>query len=200
MKKLITICVVAGILLAFSSTSNALIVPFSDNFDSENGSVGQLNYTGFANWAIVNGTVDLIGNGFWDFLPGHGLYVDMDGSTNNPGMMLSSSSFDLQPGTYTLTFDLAGNQSQSAPADPVTVQMAMGNLLNKTYVLANNAPFATFTETVIVTSPTSASLTFEGSSAGSDNIGMLLDNITLVPEPATMCLLGLGAFALRRKK
>ena len=25
-------------------------------------------------------------------------------------------------------------------------------------------------------------------------------NVTLVPEPATMCLLGLGAFALRRKK
>ena len=196
--KIFVICTMIGLLLGFASNSNALPIPFSDNFDSENGGVGQLNYTGFGNWTIVSGTVDLIGNGFWDFLPGNGLYVDLDGSTNNPGQMLSSSDFVLQPGTYTLTFDLAGNQSLSAPADPVTVQMAMGSLFSNTYTLANNAPFTTFTETIIVSSATTASLTFEGT--GSDNIGMLLDNVTLVPEPATLCLLGLGGLMLRKKK
>ena len=194
MKKWVTILVVLG----FACISNALPIPFSDNFDSENGGVGQLNYAGFANWTVVDGTVDLIGNGFWDFIPGHGLYVDMDGSTGNPGQMLSSSLFALQPGTYTLTFDLAGNQSLSAPADPVTVQMNMGALFSNTYTLANNAPFTTFTETIIVTSATLASLTFEG--VGSDNIGMLLDNVTFVPEPMTLALLGFGGLLLRRKK
>jgi hypothetical protein len=111
--------------------------------------------------------------------------------------MLSSSPFDLQPGTYTLTFDLAGNQHM-APSDPVTVRLAMGSLLNKTYTLGNYDPFTTFTETIIVSSATSASLTFEGT--GSDNIGMLLDNVTLVPEPATICMLGLGVLGLLKKR
>ena len=201
MRKLFVVCVMIGLLLGFASNSNALPIPFSDNFDSENGGNYQLNYTGFVNWTVVGGTVDLIGEDSpWDFFPGdgYGLYVDLDGSTNNPGQILSSSTFNLQPGTYTLTFDLAGNQSLSAPADPVTVQMAMGSLFSNTYTLANNAPFTTFTETIIVSSATTASLTFEGT--GSDNIGMLLDNVTLVPEPATLCLLGLGGLMLRKKK
>ena len=198
-RKMFGICAVIGLLLGFASNSSALPIPFSDNFDSENGGVGQLNYTGFANWTIVDGMVDLIGNGYYDFLPGNGLYVDLDGSTRNPGQMISSSIFDLQPGTYALSFDLAGNQNQ-APDDEVTVQLAMGDLLNKTYTLGSYDPFTTFTETIIVSSATPASLSFEGT--GSDNIGMLLDNVSvmLVPEPATICLLGLGGLLLRRRK
>jgi hypothetical protein len=199
MKNLITICAMIGLLLGFASNSNALPIPFSDNFDSENGGNYKLNYNGFANWTVVDGTVDLIGEGSsWNFFPGegYGLYIDLDGSTHNPGQMLSSSTFDLQPGTYTLSFDLAGNQRQ-APDDQVTVQLALGSLL-KTYTLHNNAPFTTFTETIIVSSATTASLSFEGT--GSDNIGMLLDNVTLVPEPATICLLGLGGLLLRKRR
>ena len=36
---------------------------FEDNFDSENGGNYQLNYSGFANWDVTDGTVDLIGEG-----------------------------------------------------------------------------------------------------------------------------------------
>lgn len=42
---------------------------------------GELNYTGFANWDVIQNTVDLCGNGFFDLLPGNGLYVDMNGTT-----------------------------------------------------------------------------------------------------------------------
>jgi hypothetical protein len=199
-RKLLKMCTVVVLLTGFASTVGAQTIPFADNFNSENGGVGQLNYTGFANWTVVDGTVDLIGEGTsWDFFPGqgYGLYIDMDGSTNNPGQMLSSSTFDLQPGTYTLSFDLAGNQRQALD-DQVTVQLAMGSLLNKTYTLLNSAPFTTFTETFTISSATTASLSFEGT--GNDNIGMLLDNVSLVPEPTTICLLGLGALGLLRKR
>ena len=36
---------------------------FVDNFNTENGGAGVLNYTGFANFGVLGGTVDLIGNG-----------------------------------------------------------------------------------------------------------------------------------------
>src|SRR6185436_2535405 len=44
----------------------------------------QLNYTGFVNWDVEEGVVDLCGSGgkpLFDFLPGHGLYVDLAGSS-----------------------------------------------------------------------------------------------------------------------
>lgn len=40
---------------------------------------GALAYCGFQNWK-VEGSVDLLGNGFFDLLPGNGLYVDLVGS------------------------------------------------------------------------------------------------------------------------
>ena len=47
--------------------SHAAIL-LNDNFDTENGGIGQLNYFGFANFNIANagggGASDLIGNGF----------------------------------------------------------------------------------------------------------------------------------------
>lgn len=174
-------------------------VIFYDNFNSENGGGGVLNYNGFANWAVSDGTVDLIGNGFYDFLPGNGLYVDMDGSTGNAGMM--TSKFSLNPGSYTLEFDLAGNQRNAAD-ELVTVQVNLG-FFSKTYSLPQSAPFTHYTETFTVPTSMTASLSFEG--AGRDNIGMLLDNVKLsvVPEPATLMLLGFGfvglGIAIRRK-
>ena len=73
-------------------------VIFSDNFDGENGGVGALNYTGFANFSVSNGLVDLIGNGFFDFLPGNGLYVDLDGSTSDAGVLTKVQRWRWPPG------------------------------------------------------------------------------------------------------
>ena len=81
---------------------------FSDNFDSE---TLALNYAGFANWTVSDGTVDLIGNpAFFDLLPGNGRYVDLDGSTSNAGVMTSSALALTGGVTYDLTFSLAGSQ------------------------------------------------------------------------------------------
>ena len=180
-------------------------VLLSDNFNSENGGVGKLNYTNFLNWSVTDGTVDLIGNDFYDFLPGNGLYVDMDGSTGNAGKLISKTFFALEPGMYELKFNLAGNQRNNSP-EYVVVQVAIGNLFDKTYSLPKTAPFTTYTETFLVTSLTNAQISFEGT--GGDNIGMLLDDVklTAIPEPGSVLLLssGLVAFGIiariRRKR
>ncbi|WP_405240433.1 PEP-CTERM sorting domain-containing protein [Lentisalinibacter orientalis] len=191
----------AATLLLFAGASNATVI-FSDNFDDENGGVGVLNYFGFDNWTVENGTVDLIGNGYFDFLPGNGLYVDLDGSTGDAGEMVSSTPISIGPGTYHLSFDLAGNHRNNN-SETVTVEVNLGDIFSSTYSLGRFDPFTTFGTTFNVVSEMSVSLFF--ANAGGDNIGMLLDNVSLtrVPEPGTLALLGLGLLgvgAARRRK
>lgn len=172
---------------------------FSDNFNSANGGVGALNYAGFANWTVSDGTVDLIGNGFFDFFPANGLYIDMDGSTGNAGK-LTSIELNLAAGDYLLSYDLAGNQRNSG-IEQVNVGVT-GTLASTSHSLAMSAPFQTFSLGFSLLVPGSVFLTFEGT--GNDNVGMLLDNVLLVsveqpgvPDTAaTVLLLSLGVGVL----
>jgi len=194
MKKTILI-----IVMCVFAAGPAMADIFFDDFNSENGGAGVLNYTGFANWTVTEGTVDLIGNGFYDFLPGNGLYVDLDGSTKDSGIMTTTTSLSLDPGTYTLSFDLAGNHRNNA-SETVEVQVGVGSLFSDTYSLSRYAPFTTFTETFTVVTAGSYDLSFEG--AGGDNIGMLLDNVRVVPVPGAVLLaiLGLSAVGVKLRK
>jgi hypothetical protein len=188
----------AAMLLASAVVAGATSI-FADNFDSENSSTGAKNYTGFKDWSVTKGSVDLIGNGFFDFVPGNGLYVDMDGSTNAAGTMTTESPFALDPGTYTLSFKLAGNHRTN---DPEQVSVNVGNgLFNKSYSLAMDAGFTPFSETFIINAAQAASISFQG--FGSDKIGMLLDDVSFqkgtpdsVPEPPTLILLAAGLIGL----
>jgi hypothetical protein len=188
---MVSLAAVAGLGLALAGTADATVV-FSDDFNSENGGVANastLNYASFDNWTVSNGTVDLIGNGYFDFLPGNGLYVDMDGSTRDAGK-LTSTSINLAAGTYVLQFELAGNRRDGS-SESVTVQVGLGTYVNQLISLAQNAPFTAYQYSFIVAAPTTVNLTFEG--AGGDNIGMLLDDVSIrVPEPASLALFGVG--------
>lgn len=190
-------------LCALLSVSASAGMMLSDDFNSENGGTYQLNYGGFTNWEVGGGTVDLIGVGSsWNWFPDHKLYVDMDGSTGNAGKMTSRTAFDFIPGvTYVLSFDLAGNQ-RAATSETVRVQVAMGAAFGEDYSLSWDSPFTTFAETFSVAVPTSANLSFEG--LGGDNVGMLLDNVSLsvvpVPGAALLGVLGLGAAGVRLRK
>lgn len=167
---------------------------FSDNFDSNTLATNSVP----AGWTVTAGTVDVIGApAFFDLVPGNGRYIDLDGSTNDAGL-LSMSFSSLAAGTYTLTFDLAG--SHRGTAESVTVSFGGTSQL---YALASNDGFTTFSLTAM---PVAGNLTLSFQNAGGDNVGALLDNvkITAVPEPESGAMLlaglaALGAVARRRR-
>ncbi|MGQ0655538.1 MAG: PEP-CTERM sorting domain-containing protein [Betaproteobacteria bacterium] len=190
MTRNLALALLSAALLSLSGAAKAGVI-FADNFDAENGGAGALNYSSFANWTVSNGTVDLIGNGFADLLPGNGLYVDLDGSSVNAGVLTKTAALSLSPGTYTLKFALAGSQR----GDTNTVVVTFGSLFTESFVLGSGAPFAMITRTVAVGTATSAALSFEN--LGGDNVGALLDNVSVsTPEPGILGVLGFGLVAL----
>lgn len=67
----------------------------------------------------LTGCVDLLGNGFFDHLPGNGLYLDLVSDTNGSGvynpLLVSKDKFSLvQDDTYRLSIKIAGNQIVNA--------------------------------------------------------------------------------------
>jgi hypothetical protein len=205
---LISLPAFAMLEMAASQSATAATL-LEDNFNAENGGSGTLNYFGLANWDVTEGSVDLIGNGFFDFIPPNQLYLDLDGTTGNAGKIESKTTFSFNPGEIIeLEFDLAGSQR----GDTNSVTVSLGSLFSDVFTLDSSDPFTTFTRSITVGAATSAKLIFDHQ--GGDNIGLLLDNVKLsinrdtpptsVPEPTSVLgLLAIGALGggswLKRK-
>jgi hypothetical protein len=189
--------IVAAGLLSGLCSAQAQVV-FADNFDADAQGV---NYTAFVNgWTVGDGTVDLVGTGFFNFYPGNGNYVDLDGSTSNAGVL--SRSLTLTGGTtYTASFSLGG----STRGDSNLVDVGFGTSL-ASFTLLSSDPLATQSLSFTPLSSGSYSLSF--ANFGGDNLGAILDNVVVstpaIPEPETYALMlaGLGAvgYASRRRK
>ena len=104
----------AAAALALSAGAQAAPV-YTDNFNS-NTPAGNLTPAG---WTVTGGSVDVVGPGFFDLLPGNGSYIDLDGSTNSAGL-LSTTVVGAANGSYTVTFDLAGSQRGTSESVLVT--------------------------------------------------------------------------------
>ena len=197
MKKLKFFIFFAVFLLSMAGNTFAAI--FEDDFDNYNEGNGLLNYSfpdGDAKWTVTYGTVDLIGNGFYDLSPGNGLYIDMDGSSGTAGE-IKSSLINLIPGSYMLSFDLAGNQRNDSP-ELISLTVETG-IFTKDYTLNQNDPFTTFTEYFTLSDFQEINIVFKGT--GGDNVGILLDNVILVeatpvPLPGAIWFLGSGLIGI----
>ena len=98
--------ILAAIAVAAVSVSSAQAGPLYLSFGTENGGIGVLNYTGFANYTVSKGSVDLIGNGYFDAYSGNGLGVDSRRPRLNQFGALTTNADGL--GTYHVGFLLGG--------------------------------------------------------------------------------------------
>ncbi|SNS18368.1 PEP-CTERM protein-sorting domain-containing protein [Sphingomonas laterariae] len=201
---------------AFAAPANAAIV-FSDNFDGEaGGSSTVLNYTGFAQWDVFDGTVDLLNqpNSYGIACAGgSGSCVDLDGSTGDPGTMITKEMFAFKAGdTFTLTFDLSGSQRTGPDGFVYGFQFVDpdGLALSDAYFLNADEDFGTYAATGDFGFDGNLKLIFRADpdGPGSDNIGLILDNVSLdispVPEPASWAMMiagfGLVGGAMRNSR
>lgn len=210
------------------STPAAASTVFSDNFDSE---TAALNYTGFANFSVT-GAVDVVNSGsFGITCPVK--CVDLDGSSSLAGTLTSLSSFAFNPGeTIRLSFDLGGSQRVAdgidgwfagfdfagptqmlnygfnfAGSDLIVIADTTTGAVSTGTSIASTDPFAT--RSIFFTAGSAGSLTFRIGTTSADNVGPLLDNVSLditgdaIPEPASWALMLAGfvmaGLALRRR-
>ncbi len=222
-------------LMAFALPAHAAVV-FSDGFEGES-AVSVLNFNSFDNWTVSNGTVDLIKTGDYSINCRTGnLCVDLDGSTKNAGILALTTPIaygmgDLVSGEAYLS----GNQRNAATEFvDIVVRLQPGAKVGAFTFIVPGQPDILFGdydgETLFVwestilasdvfrrfgfsfTAGNAGALSLEFRSAGGDNIGAILDDVSIsvtsptgaVPEPATWAMLiagfGLVGFTARRRR
>ena len=154
------------------------VVLFSEDFNQEGGGTFKLNYNAFTRWAVVAGSVDLVGTApYDDFLPtSQGLYVDLDGTSNAAGTLETLETFALPRGSYELRFKLAGTPRQNQPAN--TVVVTLGTVFQESITLQSYAPLQSYVRTFNVPANATGKLRFQHQ--GGDDYGLLLDDVQLV--------------------
>ena len=143
---------------------------FSDDFEANQPGLNAAPL----GWSVSDGTVDLIGNGFFDSLsaPEHGLYVDLDGSSYQAGTLVKLVKLEGNK-AYLLSFALAGNHQ----GGDETVEVAFGDATMTYSDISSNQPF--FTYFLPFTPPSSGDFPISFHNIGGDNVGALLDDVNV---------------------
>ena len=149
-------------------------VVFQDDIDAENGGVGMPNYTGWADWSVTEGCVDLHGPNSTNPLPGNGVYMDLDGTCSNAGTIETKETYDLPAGDYTLEFVMAGNNQQDQTD---TLTMSVGSVFSREVTLPYTEPFKVRAYDFTVGTATTGKVILAHN--GGDDQGILIDAVRL---------------------
>ena len=140
MKKIIFLCLLLFFLLGTAGTGFANTI-FYDDFNREHHGTAYLNYSGFGNWGVSDGTFDHIGNSSWQLNqdPSYRQFVEIDGSTHDAGN-ITGDSLDLSAGNFSLDSDKTVNiVFEGVGGDNIGMLLDNGKLKS----LPENAPPAT---------------------------------------------------------
>ena len=187
---------VSAFVAGSAAAANATVV-FADNFNGN--TADQLSTTPLG-WSATQGSVDIIGaGGGYDWYPGNGSYIDMNGSTGASGHIVSNAVLNLVTGqTYTLSFNYGNNKNSSTNGSTETLDFGFGAHLATQLAVTGNIPtYLVMTYTFIATAADAlgASLFFNGGGTNeADNGGIIIDNVSLssVPLPGALPLLVTG--------
>lgn len=149
--------------------------------------MASLNYTGFANWDVYQGAVDLIGLGLWDVLPGNGLYVDLAGTNPpvfpaSPGGLRSKVEYSFTAGVnYRFAIKVAGNNVNSTGIDNAEpVKVTIGTMLIETITpTGHSMPFTLYEFEFTPAGNENAKIQIEMIGANANNVGPLIDVVVL---------------------
>ena len=176
---------------------------FTDNFNEYAQQLG--NTDGLPSlldttWKQTATSIDVIGTGSFDFYPGNGNYIDLNG-TPGPGALQTVLSFG--PGSYSLSFDLGGNANGDGEK---TTIISLGTW-STSITLPSSHPLTLNTFNFSTTTSGQLAFAMQVPVQGNLNIGNILDNVTLTatPLPSTWLMLiagfaGFGFLAYRGTK
>lgn len=222
--KRISLLAIATLFAANTASAQVLL---SDNFNGLAGGNSSLNFTSFPNWTVLSGTVDVVKSGDYSITctGGSGSCIDLDGSTGQAGTIGTQTFFFGAGERFNLTFDMSGNQRGYANDSFImrlvfggNTQYANANATGQlsfsgaglfsptfTYQLVNvpsNQPWSTSSFAFDFVNAGQVSVQF--ATTGGDNVGPMLDNVSItktpatnvVPEPSTYALMAAGLVAM----
>jgi hypothetical protein len=187
LKGLLAIPLAVG-ALALPSPSKAVVV-FQDSFNANTTALGTDNNNPVTplGWSVTNGTIDIVSSSFYGPWSGHGIYIDLDGSSRTAGRLAKTLS--LTGGVkYTLSFDLAGSyHTDTPPLNSVTV--SFGSFSTTVADIPRYQDFTTYAYNYTPLTTGNFDLSFLD--LGNDNQGAFLDNVNVtVAAPGPLPLLG----------